>query len=36
MEVPRLVVESELQLPGYTTTAKPDWSHICDLHQSTL
>ena len=33
MEVPRLGVESELQLPAYTTvTATPNPSHICDLH----
>ena len=32
MEVPRLGVESELQLPAYTTaTATPDPSSICDL-----
>ena len=41
MEVPRLGVESELQLPAYTTakakataTATPDPSHICDLYHS--
>ena len=28
-----LGVESELQLPAYTT-ATPDLSHICDLHRS--
>ena len=33
MEVPRLGVESELQLPAYTAaTATPDPSRICDLH----
>ena len=33
MEVPRLGVDSELQLPAYTPpTAKPDLSHVCDLH----
>ena len=33
MEVPRLGVESELQLPDYTTaTATPDRSLIFDLH----
>ena len=33
MEVPRLGVKSELQLPAYTTaTATWDLSHICDLH----
>ena len=31
MEVPRLGVESELQLPAYTTdTVMPDPCHICD------
>ena len=35
MEVPRLGVESELQLPACTTaTATPDLSHICNLHHS--
>ena len=35
MEVPRLGVESELQLPAYATaTAMTDPSHICDLHHS--
>ena len=34
-EVLRLGVESELQLPAYTTaTATPDLSHICNLHCS--
>ena len=33
MEVPRLGVELELQLPTYSTaTATQDSSHICDLH----
>ena len=33
MEIPRLGVQSELQLPAYTTaTATPDPSHVCDLH----
>ena len=33
-EVPRLGVESELQLPAYTTaTATWDPSHICELPQ---
>ena len=35
MEVPRLGIELELQLPAYTTstaTATPDLSRICDLH----
>ena len=32
MEVPRLGVESEVELLAYVTaTAKPDPSHICDL-----
>ena len=36
MEVPRLEVESELQLPAYTTaTATQDPSRICDLHHSS-
>ena len=36
MEIPRLGVESELQLPAYTTaTATPDSSHVCDLHHSS-
>ena len=37
MEVPRLGVESELQLPAYTTataTGTLDLSHICDLPHS--
>ena len=33
MEVPRLGVQSELQLPAYTT-ATQDWSSVCDLHCS--
>ena len=33
MDVPRLGVETELQLPAYTTaTAMQDLSRICDLH----
>ena len=33
MEVPRLGVKSELQLPVYATdTAMQDLSHVCDLH----
>ena len=37
MEVPRLGVKSELQLPAYTTaTVTPDLSHICELHHSSL
>ena len=36
MEVPRLGVNSELQLPAYTTaTAMQDPSHICDLHHGS-
>ena len=35
MEVPRLGVKSELQLPAYaTSTATPDLSCICDLCHS--
>ena len=36
LEVPRLWVESELQLPAYTTvTSTEDPSRICDLHHSS-
>ena len=36
MEVPRLGVKSELQLPAYTTTtASPDLSRIFELHHSS-
>ena len=36
MEVPRLGIESELQLQAYTTaTAMPDMSHIWDLQHSS-
>ena len=36
MRVPQLGVESELQLPAYTTaTANQDLSCICDLHHSS-
>ena len=36
MEVLRLGVESELQLPAYATAiATPDPSHICNLHHSS-
>ena len=36
MEVPRLGVKLEPQLPAYTTaTAMPDPSHVCDLHHSS-
>ena len=35
MEVPRLGVESKLQLPAYTTAAEAlDPSCICNLHRS--
>ena len=35
-EVPRLGVELELQLPVYSTAiARPDPSHVCDLHHSS-
>ena len=37
MEVPRLEVKSELQLPAYPkATATPDPSHSCELHHSSL
>ena len=37
IEIPRLRVESELQLPDYTTvTVSWDPSCICDLHHSSL
>ena len=36
MDVPRLEVELELQLPAYTTaTATKDPSQVCDLHHSS-
>ena len=36
MEVPRLGIKLELQLPAYTTvTAMQDLSYICNLHHST-
>ena len=36
MEVPRLGVEMELQLPAYTTaTATRDLRHIRNLHQNS-
>ena len=36
MEVPRLGIESELQLSAYATaTATPDLSHICSLYHSS-
>jgi len=35
MEISRLEVELELQLPAYTTpTVTPDPSHVCDLHHN--
>ena len=34
MEIPRLGVESELQLLAYATAAE-DLSHICDLYHSS-
>ena len=37
VEIPRLGVESELQLPAYTTATAPwDLSCVCDLHHSSL
>ena len=37
MEVPRLGVKSELQLPAYTTaTATQDPSQVCNLRHSSL
>ena len=36
MEVPKLGVELELQLPAYTiATATPDPSYVCTLHHSS-
>ena len=36
VEVPRLGVELELQLPAYTTaTAMPDLNHLCDPHHNS-
>ena len=36
MEVPRLGVESKLQLPAYTTdTATQDLSQVCNPHHSS-
>ena len=36
MEVPRLGVKLELQLPAYVTaTETQDQGHICDLHHSS-
>ena len=35
-EVPRLGVQSELQLTTYVrATATPDWSQVCELHHSS-
>ena len=34
MEVPRLGVELELQLPAYTTVMQ-DPNHVCSLHHSS-
>ena len=37
MEVPRLWVKSELQLPGYAiAAATPDPNLVCDLHHSSV
>ena len=37
IEVPRLGVESELQLSAYTTAmAMQDLSHVCDLHHQLM
>ena len=36
MDISRLEVESELQLPAYTTaTATQDLNRMCDLHHSS-
>ena len=35
IEVPRLGVESELQLPAYTTATTQDPSCVCYLHHSS-
>ena len=36
MELPRLGIESELQLLAYATaTAMQDLSHVCDPHHSS-
>ena len=36
MDVPRVGVESELELPAYTTaTVTPDPSHVCNLHHGS-
>ena len=37
MEVPKLGVESELQLPAYdTATAMPDPNHVCSIHHRLM
>ena len=37
MEIPRLGVESDLQLLTYTTaTAMQDLSHVCDLQLTAM
>ena len=37
IDIPRLGIKSDLQLLAYATaTARPDLSHICDLHYSSL
>ena len=37
MEVPRLGVQSELQLLAYATaTTMPDLSHVCSLHAACV
>ena len=37
MEVPRLGVQSELQLPAFTTaTATRDPGRVCDLHHMDM
>ena len=36
LDIPRLRVGLELQLPTYTTaTATQDLTHVCDLHRSS-
>ena len=36
MEVPGIGIESELQLPAYTTAIEmPAPGHVCDLHHSS-
>ena len=37
MDVPKLGVETELQLPAYTLATETwDLSHLCDLYHSSL